>query len=95
MKTFSREEGIVLVLSRVVGQEVVVPSCNLVLTVLEVRGERVRLGIAAPAEVNIYRREVWERVQTELSSQEEAIGTSEEREGARQQGQNGSAHPAR
>jgi carbon storage regulator len=52
-----------LVLSRKPGEEIVVPGCDLVFTILEVRGDKVRLGISAPTEVHIYRREIWERIQ--------------------------------
>lgn len=32
--------------------------------VLDVRGDRVRLGIAAPADVDVHRREVWDKIKT-------------------------------
>jgi carbon storage regulator len=51
-----------LVLSRKSGQEIVVPSCGMTLTILQVRGDRVRVGIEAPANVMIHRREFWERI---------------------------------
>ena len=50
-----------LVLSRKLGESIRIPDCGLTLTVLEVRGKTVRLGIAAPAEVAVYREEVWRR----------------------------------
>jgi carbon storage regulator len=52
-----------LVLTRKCGEKIVLPQQELVLTVLAVRGERVRLGIVAPAHVNVHRHEVWERLQ--------------------------------
>lgn len=33
---------------------------DIVVTVLEISGSSVRLGIEAPAEVSIYRHEIWE-----------------------------------
>jgi carbon storage regulator len=51
-----------LVLSRKLGESIVVPDCGLTLTVLEVRGNTVRLGITAPAGVAVYREEIWRRV---------------------------------
>ena len=48
-----------LVLSRRPGERIVLPHCGWVLTVVSVRGNRVRLGIAAPAGVAVYREEVW------------------------------------
>jgi carbon storage regulator len=51
-----------LVLSRKLGEKVVVPDCQLAITVLGIEGGRVRLGIAAPQEVSVFREEVWKRV---------------------------------
>ncbi len=50
-----------LVLSRKVGEQICVPQYDIVLTVLEVRKDRVRLGIAAPKKVAIVRKELQER----------------------------------
>jgi carbon storage regulator CsrA len=47
-----------LVLSRRVGEEIIVPGCNLTFRVLAVRGQRVRLGISAPPQVPILRGEL-------------------------------------
>ncbi len=38
---------------------------NIVVTVMEVSGSTVRLGIAAPAGVSIYREEIWLAVEEE------------------------------
>jgi carbon storage regulator len=48
-----------LVLSRKPGEVIVVPQCALSVTVLAVNGNKVRLGIAAPDEISVYREEVW------------------------------------
>lgn len=52
-----------LVLSRKVGEQICVPQCNIVLTVLEleVKGRAVRLGIAAPKEIAVVRKELQDR----------------------------------
>jgi carbon storage regulator len=50
-----------LVLSRKEGECIVIGR-NIVITVLESRGNRVRLGITAPAETPINREEVFERL---------------------------------
>lgn len=47
-----------LVLSRRKDERVVIGD-NVVVTVIEIRGDRVRLGFEAPAEVVINREEVW------------------------------------
>ena len=51
-----------LVLSRKIGERVVVPHCELAFTVLAVQGKTVRLGISAPAALDVYREEVWEQL---------------------------------
>jgi carbon storage regulator len=38
---------------------------DIVITVVEIRGDKVRLGIEHPKEVAVHRREVWEAVQRE------------------------------
>jgi carbon storage regulator len=53
---------VMLVLSRKVGQRVVVPDCDVAISVLKVRGDRVCLGIFAPAELPVHREEVYERL---------------------------------
>lgn len=52
-----------LVLSRKVGEKIVIPQQNITLTVLEVRGDRIRLGITAPADVAVHRQEIWQKIQ--------------------------------
>ena len=47
-----------LVLSRKVSEQLVVPQCQLTVTVLDVAGGRVRLGFSAPADVVVLRKEV-------------------------------------
>ena len=51
-----------LVLSRKVGESVIIAG-NIVVTVVRVDGEAVRLGIAAPDNVPIHRREVYDEIQ--------------------------------
>jgi carbon storage regulator len=50
-----------LVLSRKVGEKLVIGD-DIVLTVCEVRGGRVRLGICGPPHVAIHRQEVLDRI---------------------------------
>ena len=52
-----------LILNRKIGEEIVVPQCGLVFTVLAVRGEKVRVGISAPPDLQVHRREVWQRIE--------------------------------
>ncbi len=50
-----------LVLSRKLGERIVMPSCEIEITVLAVNGKSVRLGISAPASLGIFREEVLRR----------------------------------
>ena len=52
-----------LVLTRKLGEEVVIPSLDVTIRLLEIRGDKVRLGIEAPSQVAVHRREVWDRIQ--------------------------------
>jgi carbon storage regulator len=49
-----------LVLTRKSGQEIVIDG-GIRLIILDVQGNRVRLGISAPAGVKVYRKEIQER----------------------------------
>ena len=51
-----------LVLSRRVGESVMIGD-DVVLTVVEVRGDIVRLGIDAPLDVKVHREEVYREVE--------------------------------
>jgi carbon storage regulator len=53
----------VLVLSRKEGEEILVPDCGVTVKVLAVQGNKIRLGIRAPADVEVLRGELWEREQ--------------------------------
>lgn len=51
-----------LVLSRRIGESVVIGN-DVVVTVLEVRGDIIRLGIDAPRDVTVHRQEVFEAIE--------------------------------
>ena len=55
-----------LVLSRKVGEKIVIGN-DITVTVEEVRGGKVRLGILAPKEVEVHRQEVYQAIQREKS----------------------------
>jgi carbon storage regulator len=60
-ETFSHGGMIMLVLCRKVGEQICVPELDMVLTVLEVSGSRVRFGISAPEKVAVVRKELRDR----------------------------------
>jgi carbon storage regulator len=51
-----------LVLSRKLGERILVPQSDLTVTVVAIEGNTVKLGITAPSEVGVYREELWRRV---------------------------------
>ena len=53
-----------LVLSRKKNESIVIDG-NIVVTIVEVRGDKVRLGIDAPKEVPVHRSEVYAAIQSE------------------------------
>ena len=55
------EENTMLVLSRKKEESIIIND-NIVVTVVEIRGDKVRLGFDAPKEVPIHRREVYEAI---------------------------------
>ena len=50
-----------LVLSRMRNESIVIND-NITITVIEIRDGNVRLGIEAPKEVPVHRREVWDSI---------------------------------
>ena len=53
-----------LVLSRQRDESIMIGD-NIVITVVDIRGDKVRLGINAPAEIPVHRQEVYEAIQME------------------------------
>jgi carbon storage regulator len=51
-----------LVLSRKVGEQIVLPDCGVTISVVKVAGKKVRLGIVAPADAPVHRAEIWSRI---------------------------------
>ena len=53
-----------LVLSRYKDQSIYIGD-DIVVTIVDVRGDRIRLGIEAPANVPVHRQEIYEAIQRE------------------------------
>jgi carbon storage regulator len=60
----------VIVIPRKKGESIII-SDDIILTVIEVRGDKVRLGIDHPSGITVHRREVYEAI---LSQQEAGQG---------------------
>jgi len=63
-----------LVLSRQRDQSIVIGE-NVVITVVDIRGDKVRIGIEAPKEIPVHRQEVHEAILKEQSEQTAETGT--------------------
>jgi carbon storage regulator len=50
-----------LVLTRRIAEEIVLPDSDVTIAVLSVAGKKVKLGVTAPAGVPVHRREVLQR----------------------------------
>ena len=53
-----------LVLSRQRNESIIIGD-NIVITVVDIRGDKVRLGIQAPTEIPVHRQEVYEAIERE------------------------------
>jgi len=61
----SKEDWIMLVLSRKFGEAIVIGN-SITITIMEVQGDRVRLGVSAPPEVPVHREEVQRKIEAGL-----------------------------
>lgn len=50
-----------LILTRNINQSIIIGD-NITLTVLEVRGKQVRLGINAPKDITVHREEIYNKI---------------------------------
>lgn len=57
-----------LVLSRKKNESIVINN-DITVTVVEIRGDKVRLGIVAPKDVPVHRQEVYEAIQHDQAQQ--------------------------
>jgi carbon storage regulator len=51
-----------LVLSRKKGESIIIGN-DIIVEVVEIRGDKIRLGIEAPVDIPVHRREVFEAIQ--------------------------------
>ena len=62
-----------LVLSRQRDESIIIGD-NIVITVVDIRGDKVRLGINAPTEIPVHRQEVYEAIQRENQRSGDSLG---------------------
>ena len=65
-----------LVLSRKKNESIVINN-DITIVVVEIRGDKVRLGVEAPKEVPVHRREVYEAIKRSDAENAEGKATSE------------------
>lgn len=53
-----------LVLSRQRDESIIIGD-NIIITIVDIRGDKVRLGIQAPKEITVHRQEVYDAIQRE------------------------------
>ena len=62
-----------LVLTRSVGERLIINDGEIKLSVLEVKGNQVRIGIDAPRDVSVHREEVFERIRAESQEKSDTV----------------------
>jgi len=62
-----------LYLTRKIGESIVIND-DIEITVVDVRGKSIKLGLTFPQDVSVYRREVYERIQAEKAAEAAAGG---------------------
>ena len=67
-----------LVLSRKKDEKIIIGD-KITLMVIEIRGDKVRLGIEAPKDVTVHREEVYEAIIKERSGQEGVSAETKEK----------------
>lgn len=63
----SRKVVIMLVLSRKKNESIVINN-DITIVVVEIRGDKVRLGVEAPKEIPVHRREVYDDIKQKAAA---------------------------
>ncbi len=63
-----------LVLTRSIGERLIIGNGEVSLHVLEVRGNQVRLGIEAPRHIPVHREEIYQRISANKDSLPSVLG---------------------
>ena len=65
-----------LVLSRKKNESIVIND-NIIVVVVDVRGDKVRLGVNAPSDVTVYRKEVYDAIKRQASVHALSVNTTD------------------
>lgn len=71
-----------LILTRRVGESIVINGQEIVVTILGFNGNQIRLGVEAPEGMSIHREEIYRRILNESDNQKELRIMDERRERA-------------
>lgn len=63
-----------LYLTRKIGESIVIND-DIEVTVVDVRGKSIKLGLTFPEDVSVYRREVYERILAEQTGETDPVPT--------------------
>jgi carbon storage regulator len=72
----SNQELFMLVLSRQRDESIIIGD-NIVVTIVDIRGDKVRLGIKAPSEISVHREEIYDLIRKEAESLAKSDNTPE------------------
>lgn len=61
-----------LVLTRRLGETIVIGD-DIVIKIVDIHGKQIRVGIEAPAEISVYRGEIYDRIMKENKAAAEAV----------------------
>ena len=64
-----------LVLSRKLNESIIIDD-QIKITIVEIRGDKIRLGIEAPKNVTVHRREVYDAIQRQVLIENNPIMTT-------------------
>ncbi len=65
-----------LVLTRRLGETIVIGD-DIIIKIVDIHGKQIRVGIEAPAEISVYRGEIYERIMQENRAAAEAAGVDD------------------
>ena len=66
-----------LVLSRQRDESIIIGD-NIKITIVDIRGDKIRIGIEAPAEIAVHRQEVYEAIQRDKLAAEVSQNSSQD-----------------